>query len=264
MRVLIELSYDGASYHGWQRQPNGFTVQEELETKLSVFTGTAVSIMGCGRTDAGVHASYFVAHADWPMDSSKSKLFSDWKEAAWKINGMLPPAVAVHRISEVDSKFHARFDAIERGYIYRMHTYKDPFLVGRSARIMRDTDFTKMNEAAKYLIREGDFAAFCKTGSDQKTTQCNVTFAEFRCNDAGDQWEFEIRANRFLRNMVRAIVGTLLDVGQGRTSLDEWIAIIQDGTRSDAGASAPAEGLYLNRVVYPGFESLQSKSFMKI
>jgi tRNA pseudouridine38-40 synthase len=142
-----------------------------------------------------------------------------------------------------------------------MHTYKDPFLVGRSVRIMRQTDFASMQAATQYLVQKGDFAAFCKAGSDNKTTLCDVRFAELRQD--GEHYTFEIRADRFLRNMVRAIVGTLLEVGQGRMKPQDIPAIMASGDRSAAGASAPGEGLYLNRVVYPGFESVQSKSFMK-
>jgi tRNA pseudouridine38-40 synthase len=261
MRVFIELSYDGAPFHGWQRQPHCLSVQEVLEEKLALFVGEPVPVMGCGRTDTGVHASYFVAHADWPEDSPKAKRFKDWYEAAWKLNGMLPPSISIHRISEVAANAHARFDATERGYVYRMHTYKDPFLVGRSARIMRQTDFASMQAATHYLVQQGDFAAFCKAGSDNKTTLCDVRFAELRKD--GEQYTFEIRADRFLRNMVRAIVGTLFEVGQGRMKPEDVAAVIASGDRSAAGASAPGEGLYLNRVVYPGFDPIQTKSFMK-
>ena len=261
MRVFIELSYDGAPFHGWQRQPHCLSVQQVLEEKLALFVGQPMPVMGCGRTDTGVHASYFVAHTDWPEESPKAKRFSDWNEAAWKLNGMLPPSISIHRISEVAANAHARFDAIERGYVYRMHTYKDPFLVGRSARVMRQTDFERMRLAVPHFVRQGDFAAFCKSGSDNKTTLCDVRFAELR--QVGEGYEFEIRADRFLRNMVRAVVGTLFEVGQGRMEPDEVLSVIESGDRSAAGASAPGEGLYLNRVVYPGFSSLESKAFMK-
>ncbi len=261
MRVFIELSYDGAPFHGWQRQPHCLSVQQVLEEKLALFVGQPMPVMGCGRTDTGVHASYFVAHADWPEESPKAKRFSDWNEAAWKLNGMLPPSISIHRISEVAANAHARFDAIERGYVYRMHTYKDPFLVGRSARVMRQTDFERMQLAVPHFIRQGDFAAFCKSGSDNKTTLCDVRFAELR--QVGDGYEFEIRADRFLRNMVRAVVGTLFEVGQGRMEPDEVLSVIESGDRSAAGASAPGEGLYLNRVVYPGFSPIPNKAFMK-
>ena len=261
MRVFIELSYDGAPFHGWQRQPHCLSVQQVLEEKLALFVGQPMPVMGCGRTDTGVHASYFVAHADWPEDSAKAKRFSDWNEASWKLNGMLPPSISIHRISEVAANAHARFDAIERGYVYRMHTYKDPFLVGRSARVMRQTDFERMQSAVPHFVRQGDFAAFCKSGSDNKTTLCDVRFAELR--QVGEGYEFEIRADRFLRNMVRAVVGTLFEVGQGRMEPDEVLSVIKSGDRNAAGASAPGEGLYLNRVVYPGFSPLDSKAFMK-
>jgi len=263
MRVFIELSYDGTPFHGWQRQPNALTVQEVIEAQLALFTGVQVPIMGCGRTDAGVHASYFVAHADWPEHSPKSKQYRDWSEAAWKLNGMLPKSIAIHRITEVSNTAHARFDALERGYVYRMHTYKDPFLEGRSVRVMRETDFTAMQKAAQLLIRKDDFAAFCKAGSDQKSTICDVRYAELREDVKEEQWTFEIRADRFLRNMVRAIMGTLFDVGQGRMNPEDILRVIQRGDRSEAGASAPGSGLYLNQVTYADFKALPTKGFMK-
>tara|TARA_B100000768_G_scaffold178876_1_gene195440 strand:- start:1971 stop:2774 length:804 start_codon:yes stop_codon:yes gene_type:complete len=259
MRVFIELSFDGNAYHGWQRQPNGITVQEELERVLSLFTGTDMAVMGCGRTDAGVHATYFVAHAEWPEDAPRIKRFKDWKEAVWKLNGMLPKAIAVHRISEVHEKAHARFDAIERGYVYYMHNSKDPFLVNRSARIMRSVDFERMQLAAPLLIQNADFAAFCKSGADQKTTICDVRESRIVAIDGGSRWKFEVTADRFLRNMVRAMVGTLLEIGQGRIEPDELLAVLESKDRSKAGASAPADGLYLDRVVYPDFEPVNGK-----
>jgi tRNA pseudouridine38-40 synthase len=254
MRVFIELSFDGYAYHGWQKQPNGITVQEELESALSLFTGTTMSVMGCGRTDAGVHASYFVAHAVWPEEAPRSKQFKDWEEAVWKLNGMLPKAIALHKITEVDEKAHARFDATERGYVYHMHTSKDPFLVNRSARIMRNVDFSRMQEAAPLLIQKADFAAFCKSGADQKTTICDVRQSRLVPLEDRTRWIFEVSADRFLRNMVRAMVGTLLEIGQGRIEPEDLLGVLDSKDRSRAGASAPADGLYLNRVVYPDFE----------
>lgn len=250
----MELSFDGSAFHGWQRQPNGITVQETLEEKLSLFTGEPMAIMGCGRTDAGVHARYFVAHADWPEISDKSKRFKDWDEAVWKLNGMLPSSIAIHKISEVEEKAHARFDAIERGYVYKMHLHKDPFVHGKSTRLMRTMDFDRMKEAVPYLVRKGDFASFCKAGSDQLTTICDVRFAELRQGESSSEWEFEIRADRFLRNMVRAIVGTLFEIGQGRMAPEDMLKILERKERSSAGASAPPDGLYLHHVQYPTFE----------
>ena len=253
MRVYIELSFDGNAYHGWQRQPNGITVQEELERALSLFTGTTMAVMGCGRTDAGVHASYFVAHSDWPEEAPRIKRFKDWNEAVWKLNGMLPKAIAIHRISPVHAKAHVRFDATERGYVYHMHTAKDPFLVNRSARIMRNVDFERMQEAAPLLIQKADFAAFCKSGAEQKTTICDVRESRIVSSDGGGRWMYEVSADRFLRNMVRAMVGTLLEIGQGRIEPEDLTAVLASKDRSQAGSSAPADGLYLNRVVYPDF-----------
>lgn len=250
MRLFIELSYDGAKFHGWQRQPASSSIQEEIEKQLEQFLGERVPLMGCGRTDTGVHASYFVAHCDWPSASERAKRYRDLEEAAWKLNGMLPNEIAIHRMVRVHAKAHARFDAIERGYVYRMHQMKNPFLLNYSARIFRETDFDKMGEACRYLVRKGDFSAFCKLGSDQGTTICDVREAKM-VQISESEWQFEIRADRFLRNMVRAIVGTLLDVGQGRRAPEDMNAIFDSGLRSEAGKSAPANGLFLSQVRYP-------------
>ncbi len=248
MRCFLDLSYEGTAYHGWQRQPGSVSVQEVMEDRLSRLLGAETIVVGCGRTDTGVHASSFFAHFDWY--GAFGDRFSDWDRAAWKLNGMLPPDVGVRRIFEVDERAHARFDATERAYTYRVHTYKDPFLEGRSTRVYQQLDVEAMNAAAAHLLFKGSFASFCKTGGGQKTTLCDVRHARWT-QVSPTEFEFSIVSDRFLRNMVRAVVGTLLDVGRGRMSAAEMKEVIASGDRSRAGMSAQACGLYLSRVTYP-------------
>lgn len=248
MRCFLDLSYDGSAYHGWQRQPSSISVQQVLEERLSDLLGTPTVVVGCGRTDTGVHASAFYAHFDW--EGEFGGRFSDWEQAAWKLNGMLPADIGVRRIFEVEKGCHARFDARERAYTYCVHTYKDPFLEGRSARVYQSLDMEAMNEAAAHLVFQGDFATFCKAGGGQKTTLCDVRRAEW-VRTGEHTLEFHVVADRFLRNMVRAVVGTLLDVGKGRMAPKEVKRIVDSLDRNEAGASAPACGLYLSRVEYP-------------
>lgn len=248
MRCFLDLSYDGTAYHGWQRQPASISVQQVLEERISELLGTETTVVGCGRTDAGVHASAFYAHFDWQGEFGER--FSDWEQAAWKLNGMLPQDIGIRRIIEVGDKAHARFDARERAYTYHVHTRKDPFLSGRSARVFQELDLKAMNRAAECLVFKGDFATFCKAGGGQKTTICDVRLAEWR-RTAAHTMEFHIVADRFLRNMVRAVVGTLLEVGKGRLAKEEVREIVAACDRNRAGASAHACGLYLSRVDYP-------------
>lgn len=244
-RIFIELSFDGRAFHGWQRQPGARTVQEELERALGVCAraGAPVPVVGCGRTDAGVHASYFVAHADADLAALSEPLLA-------RLNGLLPPDVAVSGVHAVGDRAHARFSAAERTYRYFLHAYKDPFLTGRSTRLYKEPDSDAIRRAAHLLVRKGDFGAFCRTGGNSSTTLCDVRRAVW--NEVGPgKWEFEIAADRFLRNMVRAVVGTLLEVGQGRRSVDEFAAVLASGDRRQAGKSAASDGLYLADVVYP-------------
>tara|TARA_B100000427_G_scaffold314911_1_gene308519 strand:- start:291 stop:1061 length:771 start_codon:yes stop_codon:yes gene_type:complete len=247
MRVFIELAYDGTNYHGWQRQPEARTVQQSIEEALEKLCGVKCPILGCGRTDSGVHASYFVSHAELSEDSLKR--FSSLEQLCFKLNGVLDGNIAIFSISEVSDKAHARFDALERSYTYWIHTEKDPFLEGNSARIFGELDVEAMQMAASKLVFKGDFAAFCKTGSDVKTTICDVRKVEIEKH--GHRIQIVIEADRFLRNMVRAIVGTLTMVGKGKLSQEEFQDVINSCDRSKAGKSAPACGLYLARVKYP-------------
>ena len=247
MRVFIELAYDGTNYHGWQRQPEAITVQQAIEDALEKLFGASVPILGCGRTDASVHASYFVAHANLPETSLER--FDSFDQLVFKLNGVLNSDVAIFSISEVGKKAHARFDALKRTYTYWIHTEKDPFLDGKSARVFGSLDVELMQNAADKLVFKGDFAAFCKTGSDVKTTICDVTKVEL--SQEGHRIKIVIEADRFLRNMVRAVVGTLTMVGKGKMTLENFEEVIKSCDRSKAGKSAPGYGLYLARVYYP-------------
>ena len=250
MRVFIELSYDGTNYHGWQRQPASLTVQQVIEEALELLCGTETEIVGCGRTDAEVHASYYVAHCDIPS-LSEAQRFDSLDQLAFKLNGMLDDDVAIRAITEVSDKAHARFDASDRSYTYLIHAIKNPFLSGRSARIFGELDLEAMRKAALHLIFQGDFAAFCKTGSDVNTTVCDVRRLDIFEDALKGQIRIEISADRYLRNMVRAIVGTLLEVGKGKMCELEFQDVIASCDRSRAGRSAPGCGLYLSRVEYP-------------
>ena len=248
-RYFIWLSYDGTNYHGWQVQPNGISVQGELQRVLSTLLRQDISITGAGRTDAGVHARVMAAHFEISTDPSKGTGEIDCKQLAYKMNRMLPQDIVVDRIEEVAADMHARFSATERTYHYYIHTRKDPFLRHYSCEIHYPVDFEAMNEAGRFLTTYEDFGAFCKAHSDVKTTLCHVTRAEWI--QTGDtSWYFVITANRFLRNMVRAVVGTLVDVGRGRLSLDEFRGVIEGKRRSDAGDSMPGNALFLEDVKY--------------
>lgn len=252
MRCFVELSYVGTAYHGWQRQPHSISVQQVVEEKLGQLlrAGGPVTLVGCGRTDAAVHATQFFAHfdAEVDFDAHDSKIAS-WEEAAWKLNGMLPTDIGIRRIWPVSDKAHARYDALERVYTYWVHLKKDPFLQGRSARVYQDLDIEAMNRAAACLLEARDFKSFEKTGGGQKTSICDVRRAEWTVCPGG-RLRFDISADRFLRNMVRAIVGTLLEVGRGRLAAEDMPALIRAKDRGRAGTSAQACGLYLASIEY--------------
>jgi tRNA pseudouridine38-40 synthase len=241
-RYFIWLSYDGTNYHGWQVQPNGISVQGELQRVLSTLLRQDISITGAGRTDAGVHARVMAAHFDFEGEV-------DCQQLAYKMNRMLPQDIVVDRIEEVSIDMHARFSATERTYHYYIHTRKDPFLRHYSCEIHYPLDFAAMNEAGRILTTYEDFGAFCKAHSDVKTTLCHVTRAEW-IQTGENTWYFVITANRFLRNMVRAVVGTLVDVGRGRLSLEDFRKVIEGKKRSDAGDSMPGNALFLEDVRY--------------
>ncbi|MFC2381509.1 MAG: tRNA pseudouridine(38-40) synthase TruA [Prevotella nigrescens] len=254
-RYFIKFSYNGTNYHGWQIQPNGITVQEVLEKALSTLLRSKTGVVGAGRTDSGVHARTMFAH----FDCSEEAI--DCKQLCYKLNRLLPRDVAVTAVFPVGNELHARFSATSRTYHYYMHHGRNPFLKAYSCEMPYVLDYDRMNKAASYLVGEHDFKCFCKAGGDNKTTICNLTEARWeRCNtqlsirgnvEEAGQWCFVITANRFLRNMVRAVVGTLVEVGRYRISPDEFQKIVDHGTRSDAGESMPGNALFLWDVEYP-------------
>lgn len=243
-RFFIELTYDGSAYHGWQVQPNAVTVQQELDSALSVFFRQPVETLGCGRTDAGVHATQFFAHADLRGISPEQA-----EKAVGNINSLLPYQIAVSRIFPVSAEAHARFDATARSYEYHFHFRKDPFRLGRSWLYKGQLDLEAMNAAAAQLLNYKDFSSFSKSNTSTATNNCKITEAYFKETPFG--LVFCITADRFLRNMVRAIVGTMVMVGRNEIGPEELDAIIQSKNRSKAGQSVPACGLYLVKIVYP-------------
>jgi len=243
-RYFLHISYDGTNYHGWQRQLNGHSVQEEIVAALrKLLRQEKVVSVGCGRTDAGVHARDFYLHfnAEKPIANKEEILF--------KLNLMLPKDIGLFGMWQVDYLAHARFDAVERSYEYHIHQQRDPFIQRFSTFYPWPLDVAKMNEAAHLLLRYNDFAAFCKTGGGQKTTICDLRKAFWVQDDY--KLIFHITADRFLRNMVRAVVGTLLEVGRGKISIEQFIAIVEGGKRTRAGESVAAQGLHLTSIVYP-------------
>ena len=242
-RYFIYFSYDGAAYHGWQVQPNAITVQQVLEEALAKLVRQPVPLVGAGRTDAGVNAACMVAHGDFPCEA-------DCAQLVYKLNKILPPDIAVSDVRRVKDDAHARFDALSRRYNYRVVTAKSPFARRYACRVLPGVDFEAMNRAAEILYEYTDFTSFSKLHTDVKTNNCKVTFARWR--QVGDnEWVFEIEADRFLRNMVRAIVGTLLLVGRGKLTLDGFRAVIENKARGEAGDSAMGEALFLVDVKYP-------------
>ncbi len=240
LRYVLEIAYDGTHYNGWQSQLNGTTLQEALEGELAKILETKIDVMGCGRTDAGVHATHFILHFDYDNVLPHRFLF--------RINQMLPADIAVYDAFEVKEHFHSRFSATYRKYIYKTHTRKNPFKEGGSLFLYQTPSIDRMNEACELLLKQDDFASFCKRGADGKTTLCDLMLAEWVEVPFG--FEFHIKANRFLRNMVRSLVGTLLDVGTGKLSMIQLEKIIEDRKRSSSGKSVAAKGLYLDEIGY--------------
>ena len=242
-RYFIYFSYDGAAYHGWQVEPNAITVQQVLEEALAKLVRQPVPLVGAGRTDAGVNAACMVAHGDFPCEV-------DCAQLVYKLNKILPPDIAVSDVRRVKDDAHARFDALSRRYNYRVVTAKSPFARRYACRVLPGVDFEAMNRAAAILYEYTDFTSFSKLHTDVKTNNCKVTFARWR-QVSDNEWVFEIEADRFLRNMVRAIVGTLLLVGRGKLTLDGFRAVIENKARGEAGDSAMGEALFLVDVKYP-------------
>ncbi len=247
-RYFIYLSYDGTRYHGWQIQPNGSSVQQVLQDALSTVLRRPLAVVGAGRTDAGVHARVMVAHFDWETVGD-ARL--DTGQLTYKLNRLLPPDVGVYQVVPVRGDAHARFSALSRTYHYFVHTRKDPFSRAYSYRLFSEPDFEVMNRAAAFLPDYTDFTSFSKVNTDTKTNNCRVMTAEWRPSGAGGCWCFEIKADRFLRNMVRAVVGTLLEVGRGKMTVEEFCRVIERKDRCSAGESVPGHALFLMDVAYP-------------
>ena len=243
-RYFVELAYNGTAYHGWQVQPNALSVQELLDKALSTFFRQKIETTGCGRTDTGVHATQFYAHFDLIGHSITNR---SQKEVN-SINALLPYDIAIKRFIEVSTEAHARFDATERSYEYHIHLHKDPFKQNFSWLIRDDLDVEAMNNAAAILFNYIDFCCFSKSNTQVFTNNCKITRAEWVQTDTG--YIFHISADRFLRNMVRAIVGTLIDIGRHKLTVKDLHQIIKSKNRSNAGTSVPACGLYLTRIKY--------------
>lgn len=242
-RYFAHLSFKGTRYHGWQVQPNALSVQETLEIALSTLLREKISVVGAGRTDTGVHALHYVMHFD------TSEKLTDCTQFTYRLNRFLPPDIAIRHIREVAPDAHARFSALSRTYHYHLSAQKDPFATETSFYQLVLPDMDKMNRAAQLLLDYADFTSFSRLHSDVKTNLCKIYCAEW-CREK-DMLVFKIKADRFLRNMVRAIVGTLLDVGKGKISIDGFKHIIEQKDRGAAGASAPAHALFLVDVEYP-------------
>ena len=242
MRFFIELSYNGRDYHGWQYQPNAISVQEVIEQTLSTLFKEKISIVGAGRTDTGVHAQQMFAHFDATLDFSTEKLI-------FNFNSFLPKDIAIHNIFKVDNKAHARFDAISRTYKYIISLHKNAFSFNNAYYLKSELNVEKMNDAAKILLDYENFKCFSKSNTDVNTYNCKIIEAEW----AGVKNEliFTIKANRFLRNMVRAIVGTMINIGSGKLNVEQLHDIIKSQDRTKAGASVPGYALYLTKIEYP-------------
>lgn len=242
MRYFITFSYDGTAYHGWQIQPHSVTVQEELQKALSTLMRKPMEVVGAGRTDTGVHARKMIAHFDHDE-------VVDCPQLVYKLNKLLPRDIAVQHVEPVADDMHARFSAKSRTYHYYVHLDKNPFLRSYSWQVYGNPDFELMNRAACVLMEYKDFTSFSKVNTDTKTNDCTIT--EARWDRVGeDQWRFTVTANRFLRNMVRAIVGTLMEVGRGRMTIEQLRSVIEAKDRCRAGDSVPGNALFLVEVLY--------------
>lgn len=242
-RFFIEFSYAGTAYHGWQRQPNAESIQAYMEEALSTLLKQQIPITAAGRTDAGVHAKFMVAHFDAAISAHTCD------QLVFRLNQYLPKDIAIHKIYAVKADAHARFDALSRTYEYHLTTSKSPFSEGRSYSLYKPLDFELMNKASALLLEYKDFECFSKAHTDVKTFLCEIIYAQWTLSNTGAI--FTISANRFLRNMVRSIVGTLIEIGLNKKNTDELHQIIQSKNRSLAGYSVPAEGLYLTQINYP-------------
>lgn len=250
MRYFLELTYNGKDYHGWQNQPNAISVQEVIEKALSTLLNQTIAIVGAGRTDAGVHAKQMFAH----FDTEESFVI---KDLIYKLNSFLPTNIAILDIFSVKPDAHARFHAISRSYLYRISLRKDVFNFEGAFYLKHHLDVNKMKEATKLLLGHKDFQCFSKSNTDVNTYNCHIMYAEWHLVD--NELQFNIKADRFLRNMVRAIVGTLINIGLGKLEVANMHSIIASKNRSEAGFSVPAHGLYLTEVAYPETIKLAKK-----
>lgn len=241
-RYFIELAYNGSTFNGWQIQPNAPSVQEELNKALSTLLKKEIQVVGAGRTDTGVHASFFAAHFD--LEES----ISDTAFLVYKLNRFLNDQIAISAIYPVKPDIHARFSALSRTYKYYLSKTKNPFTYNFTYRIFPIPDITRMNEACQILFEYDDFTSFSKLHTDTKTNICRIMQAQWE--DTGDQIVFTIQADRFLRNMVRAIVGTTLEVGQGKLTPEQFRQVIVSQNRCQAGTSVPGNALFLTDIEY--------------
>lgn len=240
-RYVIKIAYDGMKFNGWQIQENALTVQGELEKALSTVLREEIKIVGAGRTDTGVHATSQYAHFDTIQELKRKFLIS--------LNGVLPNSISVTDVYKTKNDFHARFDALYRRYLYRITFRKNPFELERALWVPYPLNVEKMQEATQELLKFQEFASFCKSHADNKTYICQLHFAEWKINN--DILEFHIQANRFLRGMVRGIVGTLLEVGREKLSVQDFISIVESQDRKKAKMNVMPYGLYLVEVGYP-------------
>ena len=260
MRYFIELAYKGTNYHGWQYQPGVVSVQETLNKSLSLLLKTDIDIVGAGRTDTGVHAKQMFAHFDFETEIDSQQLVH-------KLNSFLPKDIAVFTILKVADEAHARFDATKRTYEYHIHTMKDVFENDGSYQFQLPLNIDKMNEACQILFKHNDFECFSKVNTDVRTFNCTIFEAHWTRGTAeqsgakqnGNKIVFTIAADRFLRNMVRAIVGTMINIGTGKISLEDFQKIIESKDRSEAGFSVPAHGLYLTKIEYKFLDAIGNK-----
>jgi len=245
MRYFIRLSFDGTGFHGWQAQRNAVSVQKILADAISMMLRENISLTGCGRTDAGVHAHEYFAHMDLSQELNQAQC----EKLAFKLNSYMHDGIAIRSIFPVRQNAHARYSAVKRTYKYCITRVKDPFLSKYSHYLYGPIDVSQMNRGAQLIMQFSDFTSFSKVDTDTKTRICHISEAVWNCE--GDLLVFTISADRFLRNMVRAIVGTLLDLGAGKMSLRDLKLVIEAKNRSDAGESVPAGGLFLEHVEYP-------------
>ena len=243
MRYFIEFSYNGSEFHGWQRQNNALTVQQILEESLSLIQGDLLTVVGAGRTDSGVHARLMVAHFD------VNELSYEKINFIFKLNQLLPKSIVILDLRSVKLEAHSRFDAISRTYFYYISLIKNPFDYPLHYFYNGKLDWKLMNQASEILTNHKDFKCFSKSNTDVKTFLCDIDKAIWNLNDNGAV--FEITANRFLRNMVRAIVGTLIEIGNGKKNINQLEKILASKKRANAGYSAPANGLFLTKIIYP-------------